>query len=76
MILMTHLACADDRSNPMTGHQLRDFCAATEGLELERCVANSAGMLAFPDACMDWVRPGITLYGISPFPDDALFSWK
>ncbi len=71
VILMTHLACADDRHNPMTKHQIHDFAQAVDGLDLERCVVNSAGLLAFPDACLDWVRPGIMLYGISPFPDDT-----
>ena len=32
-------------------------------------MANSAAVLAWKDAHADWVRPGIMLYGISPFPD-------
>ena len=33
----------------------------------ERSIANSAGMLSFPEAQADWVRPGLLLYGVSPF---------
>ena len=38
-------------------------------MSLEKTIANSAGILAFPDAHVDWVRPGIMLYGVSPFSD-------
>lgn len=71
VILMTHLACADDRHDPMTKHQIHAFLQAIEGLDNEKSVANSAGLLAFPESCLDWARPGIMLYGISPFPDDT-----
>jgi alanine racemase len=30
-------------------------------------LANSAAMLSFPQAQADWVRPGLLLYGVSPF---------
>lgn len=75
--LMTHLACADEVSNPQTRVQLETFAAATAGLAAERSIANSAGILAWPDSHADWVRPGIVLYGASPFPgrhgaDDGL----
>jgi alanine racemase len=39
----------------------------TQGLPGERSIANSAGMVAFPEAQADWVRPGLLLYGVSPF---------
>jgi alanine racemase len=68
--LMTHLACADDRSSDYTRHQLAEFSRACEGLVGERSIANSAGLLAWPDTRADWVRPGIMLYGASPFADD------
>ena len=32
-------------------------------------MANSAGILAWPDSHCDWVRPGVILYGVSPFPN-------
>ena len=67
--LMTHLACADDRDSTYTERQLATFQAACEGLPAERSIANSAGLLAWPAVHADWVRPGIMLYGVSPFTD-------
>lgn len=66
--LMTHLACADDRTSPRTEMQVRAFAEATAGIQVERSIANSAGILGWPQARADWVRPGILLYGASPFP--------
>jgi alanine racemase len=65
--LMTHLACADETANPRTRLQLENFAAATAGIRTERSIANSAGILAWPDSHAEWVRPGILLYGVSPF---------
>ncbi|MGH8114988.1 MAG: alanine racemase [Rhodanobacteraceae bacterium] len=65
--LMTHLACADEPQNPATRVQLKVFAEATAGMQAERSVANSAALLAWPETHADWVRPGILLYGASPF---------
>lgn len=65
--LMTHLANADDRDDPYTLEQVRAFDACVGDLPGERSIANSAGVLGFPQTRADWVRPGIALYGISPF---------
>lgn len=67
--LMTHLANADDRNDEATGRQLAGFLAAIDGLDGERSIANSAGVLAWPQTHMEWVRPGIMLFGVSPFLD-------
>jgi alanine racemase len=64
--LATHLADAE-QEGAQTPAQLEAFAAATAGLAGERSVANSAGLIAWPAARADWVRPGIMLYGISPF---------
>ncbi len=64
---MTHLACADERASPATARQLERFARALAGLPGERSAANSGGLLAWPQARLDWVRPGIMLYGVSPF---------
>ena len=69
--LMTHLACADERGHPLNRAQQEQFYHATAGLGGERSIANSAAVLAWPAVHADWVRPGIMLYGISPFPDDS-----
>lgn len=65
--LMTHLACADERGNPYTDIQMQCFFERCEGLDYPRSIANSAAVLGWPAAHSDWVRPGIMLYGSSPF---------
>ena len=65
--LMTHLADADRLDNGRVPRQIEDFHAATVGIEAERSIANSGGLLGWPGSHADWVRPGIMLYGISPF---------
>ncbi len=65
--LCTHLASADSPELPTTAEQLMVFAAATRSLPGERSLGNSAALLSFPDSQADWVRPGLVLYGISPF---------
>ncbi|HDP88654.1 MAG TPA: alanine racemase, partial [Thioalkalivibrio sp.] len=67
--LMTHFACADERDSPVTGEQVAVFDVATANLAGPQSLANSAAILARPDSHRDWVRPGIMLYGGSPFAD-------
>jgi alanine racemase len=69
--LMTHLACADERDAAVTDAQLERFAEALGDLPGERSVANSAGLLWRRDSHADWVRPGIMLYGVSPFADQV-----
>lgn len=64
--LMTHFASADEPEDPWTREQIRRFAAVAEGLGLERSFCNSAGLLAWPEAHAEWVRPGVMLYGVSP----------
>lgn len=66
--LMTHLANADVSSDPVTARQLEVFRSRVESLPGERSIANSAGLLAWEQVSTEWVRPGIALYGVSPFP--------
>ncbi len=65
--LMTHLANADDRSDPTTREQVQVFRNVADRLPGESSIANSAGILGWPETHADWVRPGIMLYGVSPF---------
>ena len=67
--LLTHLACANERDRQVTQAQLECFRAATRGLDYEASIANSAGL--FGDVALGghWVRPGLALYGASPFED-------
>ncbi len=71
----THLANADDRADPYTVGQLALFQttvqAMTKNATTITSVANSAGILAWPESHGDWVRPGIMLYGVSPFIDSS-----
>jgi alanine racemase len=67
--LMTHFADADGPGG--VAEQLARFQAATQGLGLPLSLANSAALLRYPQACAGWVRPGIMLYGCSPFADES-----
>jgi alanine racemase len=66
IILMTHLSCADERENDFS-HQQIDIFNQTVAQKAEKSIANSAAILAWPASHTDWVRPGIMLYGVSPF---------
>ncbi|MCK5904554.1 MAG: alanine racemase [Gammaproteobacteria bacterium] len=67
LILMTHLSCADERDNPYTRQQLDKFNQTCKELSTPKTIANSAGILAWQNSHADWIRPGIMLYGSSPF---------
>jgi alanine racemase len=69
--LMTHMASADTRDDNYTERQWRRFEAAATGLGGPRSGANSACVLGWPATHADWVRPGIMLYGCSPFIEGA-----
>ena len=70
----SHLACADDPASPMTALQLERFleaCAHFERIGAPmpiRHLANSGGVLHYPQTWLDMVRPGIMLYGVLPDP--------
>jgi alanine racemase len=67
--LLTHLARADEPDSAMTAEQVARFKEATRGLDCPTSIANSAGIFGeLPLGC-DWVRPGLALYGASPFGD-------
>jgi alanine racemase len=67
--LMTHFADAD-RPGGADG-AIERFERATADLPGSRSLANSAAVFDVPRAHRDWVRPGIALYGASPFADRA-----
>jgi alanine racemase len=67
--LLTHLACADDPPEQMTHEQLKRFRETTRGLDYSVSIANSAGVFGSAQLNCDWVRPGLALYGASPFAD-------
>ncbi len=76
---MTHFSSADDLEDRTTAAQIERFLQVIEGFEGDVSIANSAAILGWQDelnafaklrseGCL-WVRPGLVLYGISPFPD-------
>ena len=65
-VLMSHFACADDPDNPKTRQQMSAFDAAISGLPGQVSLANSGGVLNFPESHRDIVRPGIMIYGVPP----------
>lgn len=66
--IMTHFANADGDAD-FTQQQVTLFDRLTAGLDHPKSVANSAGILAYPSTHHQLVRPGIMLYGVSPFAD-------
>lgn len=64
---LSHFACADDPASTLTDRQITRFKQATQDVPGPRSLSNSAGILTLPEAHFDWVRPGIMLYGGSPF---------
>ena len=69
--VLTHLACADDLTDYATSKQMARLRQAIAGVDAEVSAANSAAVLGWPETHGDWVRPGIMLYGVSPFPDGS-----
>lgn len=67
--LMTHFAEADALTSEATASQLAVFNQITARYPGPRSLANSAAILGWPASHGDWVRPGLMLYGASPFPD-------
>lgn len=70
--LITHFANADDLLDDKTRRQIDQFNAAVQEYPGQRSIANSAGIIGWPnvyaqDRLDDWVRPGLMLYGCSPF---------
>ncbi|AFL75610.1 alanine racemase [Thiocystis violascens] len=69
LVAMSHFARADEPEHPYTERQIAVFGQALGGLRIPRSLANSAAILAWPQAHGEWTRPGLMLYGISPLPD-------
>ena len=67
--LMTHFARADEEDG--VAEALAEFDAACRGLPYPRSLANSAGVFRHGEVGGEFVRPGIMLYGATPFPFDT-----
>jgi alanine racemase len=69
--VMTHFSHADLLNDEVTQHQLQRFETACKQLpKIERSAANSAASIAYSNSHYQWVRPGLCLYGVSPFQTD------
>ncbi|MEZ5572647.1 MAG: alanine racemase [Halioglobus sp.] len=68
VVTCTHFAAAEDVKSSQTQRQLKIFESLSFGAQRSAC--NSAGILAWPGAHFDWVRPGYMLYGNSPMPGE------
>lgn len=66
-VIMTHLARADDGDPSAVAAQLRGLQASIPtGFRGELSIANSAGLIAHPEARRGWLRPGVMLFGENP----------
>ncbi|WP_275790099.1 alanine racemase [Pararhizobium gei] len=64
ILVMSHLACADDQAHPLNRRQLESFRAVTAAFEgVESSLANSAGIHLGSEYHFDMTRPGIAVYG-------------
>ena len=71
IVMMTHLARADEPDSDVSLVQWRRFREAVAGLPVPCSVCNSAGVLGWPQLRSDWARPGIMLYGADPMPGEG-----
>ena len=67
--LMTHFANADVINNTLNNNQIESFIKVNNNLSACASMANSAAIISLPESHFDVVRPGIMLYGSSPFAD-------
>lgn len=72
VLVMSHLACGDDPTNPMNRQQLEAFRKVSTAFEgIEASLANSAGIFLGPDYHFDLTRPGIATFGGEAVPGMA-----
>ncbi|MEP5763020.1 MAG: alanine racemase [Halieaceae bacterium] len=67
IVMATHFASADDLDKDYTARQIAQFRQYTHAIDAPCSLANSPGLLAWPEARAEWNRPGFMLYGQSPF---------
>ena len=67
IVLMSHFARADELDCTSSDEQVAVFDAARQGLAAQVSLRNSPSVMGWPGVSSDWVRPGIMLYGATPF---------
>lgn len=76
VLLMSHLACADDREHPLNLQQQYSFANCAKLIKallpnLRFSLANSSGIFLGVQWHFDLLRPGAALYGINPVPNNS-----
>jgi len=69
--IMSHFSNADEINNILNNNQLELFIKVTNDINVDCSMANSAAVMRLPKSHFDVVRPGIMLYGSSPFADSS-----
>lgn len=72
IVLMSHFGCADEKENLINAQQIKCFEQLTQHYRNEKSLANSAAVFAYPQSHYQWLRPGLSLYGVSPFAEQTL----
>lgn len=67
--IMSHFAGSEENDGVSLQQQLERFQRLTHDWPYSKSLANSAAIIHHPQTHLDWVRPGIMLYGISPYTD-------
>ena len=69
-LVMSHLACAEERGHPMNREQRATFDRLRAALPAAPAsLANSSGVFLGPEFHYDLARPGVAVYGVNPTPD-------
>ncbi|MEM7190582.1 MAG: alanine racemase [Pseudomonadota bacterium] len=68
-MIMSHMGNADDPDHALNAEQNTEFRRMTDGLDMQRSLSATAGLLLGPDYHFDLTRMGIGLYGGWPFLD-------
>ena len=69
VFMMTHFANAEQLNNNLNIKQIDEFVKVKNNFLCQRSMANSAAIMRLPASHFDVIRPGIMLYGSSPFTD-------
>ncbi len=64
--IMSHFACSDDKLHNLNSKQIASFKKFIYNKKAKLSLCNSAAIINFPEIHYDYVRPGLTIYGISP----------
>ncbi|MCA7011152.1 alanine racemase [Dickeya dadantii] len=74
--IMSHFCRADEPQAGTTQHQLDCFDAFVQDKPGRQSIAASGGILLWPQAHRDQIRPGIIQYGVSPLAQGDASQWQ